>query len=1026
MALSGWNSSQKFACTIDTGDVPSTQTDFPVLLNIAASAGKSDFDLSDIFAKLGSNSLKIAVEDGDTGNQCCVEIERWDNGDNSAQLWVKVPSVSSSADTVLNFYYDETQADNSTYVGIIGSTPGIAVWSNSYARVYHLSQTPSGSGSIKDSLTTTNGTSVNMDSSDLVAAHVGKGLEFNGTDEHVTFAFGSNFTTATAEISCIGNGGEAMYDGIFSAYSDVGNYALTLIVYSSTVAKLYIGAGTESSALSVPNWSAWRHFALTLNSSEYKLRNMETAASVADTTDRAYYVAAYSALSRWYNDSRRFPGKMRGLFISSVVRSEDWLTLSYKSRTDSLITYSMGTSFEKFSSGVQQLWFDGVEEFSSGVQQSWQYLFEMSAGILQQIKIYLEAGVRQRWLAAPVFSAGLAQWWQDASRYSAGGKQSWVAPLMLSAGILQKWLTPAFFSAGLQQVFPVCGGSFSSGLQQLWRVSAKEQFIAGLAQPWADIGAEEETTTYTISAVVGGSLTLSPSLIRISGNEYYMQCELTLHAQDDFLQCRRVPVFLASLDAQQRAAALAAASLVITDTYNTYQFYIFSKARARSRGETVYTIIGQSVARLLDAPYALPFTQAYAAEMWSAVAAAVVADHGVTLTWGLVDEYLPADTLYANDETPLTVLRKLVDAQGGSLQSTPAGTLVAGITYPVSPPEWGRVAVAAYLKDLNDFFSDSESDEIRDGYNSFQISDHTTASDNLRLEETAISATVIEVRAYVIPWSDDPLPFDTSGPDRVTIAAPEIVEKLIEGEEVEFVSGEGKTEKPIYDLVKVDYHDNLQLGVVDWSEDGTLTTEVAGQSLCTLDYKTKYWKWLTTDAVAEPVQFWTKAVWGDTPVSIVVRFGDAAASTAKVVIEPDETLNRDADGNILSEFPPDTPFYFLVQIDDTVQVTSITTSDGRISDRGTVTRNKTQRQVFIDTNPVALPTIPAGPVTPSWYGRSPNLTISGVEVSVDDIPAIAELTWQARMESYMLTPPDIDLEKDEKYYIVILLEVSSL
>jgi len=576
-------------------------------------------------------------------------------------------------------------------------------------------------------------------------------------------------------------------------------------------------------------------------------------------------------------------------------------------------------------------------------------------------------------------------------------------------------------------VWPVIGGEFSAGFQLPFTVSAKEFFSKGFALPWADV-ANGAATTYSVSVITGGTFALSPSRIRISGHDtYYMQCELTIHDQSEFFNCVRVPVNIAALHAGERAAALQRSALTITDNYNTYNFYIFSKGRSRQNGETVYTLTGYTIGRLLDAPYALPITATYPAGMMADIVAGIASPHGVTLAWGLINEYLPENSLFANNETPLAVIRKLVDSQLGVLQSSPDGSMAAVLAFTKSVNQWENDAVDMYYSDLIDFFSDDDSDDLKDGFNCFLVSDHTTADDQVILSEKSISSTVKEIHAFVLPWTGDALPLSTSGPGRVAIAAPEIVEETIVAEQLEFISGAAKTSKPIYQIISVDYGDNTQLGAIsDWSETGELEVEVKGQTLCKITYKTKYWKWQTIDTTSEAVQFWTRKVWGNTPVTIIVNFGDSAASSATVVVEPDDYLNVDSDGNVKSELAPEDLFNFLTQVDSTVKIDSITTSAGTINSNGSVTRYKTLQQVFTDTKQISLPTIPAGSVTPKWYGREPVLTLDGNQVSVNNCPAIAELSWQATMQSYSLTPPPMDLEGDEKYYIVVLVEVSSI
>jgi len=335
--------------TIADSDIPSSQSNMPIFINLSASSGKSDFDLSDIFSKLGANSLKLAVENGNTGNECYVEVERWDNASSVAQLRVKIPSLSSSADTVLNIYYDETHADNTAYVGVIGSTPGQAVYGDNFLHAYPGGQTPGGAGSIKDSLGTVDGTPTNMDSSNLVPAFIGKGLEFNGTDENVSFTFPSNITTATAYIAIKATGTPAAYDGIFTPDSDIGSVAMAFIVRGeSGGVSFYRNNSGESSSLAVSDFSVWNHFSISISPTSEKITNhtTETSASASDSVDR--YFHANSTVSRWCSDDRRFPGIIIGPYISSVVRSDDWNTIFFKGMTDQLITFDTPPIIQDF------------------------------------------------------------------------------------------------------------------------------------------------------------------------------------------------------------------------------------------------------------------------------------------------------------------------------------------------------------------------------------------------------------------------------------------------------------------------------------------------------------------------------------------------------------------------------------------------------------------------------------------------------------------------------------------------------
>ena len=137
--LSGW--AKRTRLTIDHNDITAPLTDFPVMVYLSTSSGRYNEDVSFVFDELQNNAnrFKIAV----TTNDCAelyVEIEKWDQASEQAWLWVRVPSISDTTDTILHLYYDSSQADNTTYVGDTNSTPAEMVWDGSFALVQHLGE----------------------------------------------------------------------------------------------------------------------------------------------------------------------------------------------------------------------------------------------------------------------------------------------------------------------------------------------------------------------------------------------------------------------------------------------------------------------------------------------------------------------------------------------------------------------------------------------------------------------------------------------------------------------------------------------------------------------------------------------------------------------------------------------------------------------------------------------------------------------------------------------------------------------
>ncbi|MFX1483474.1 MAG: LamG-like jellyroll fold domain-containing protein, partial [Promethearchaeota archaeon] len=143
---------------IDHTKVASDLTDFPVLIDI------TDSDLRD---HVLSNGNDIAFTIGGTTVEHDVEL--YDQTTGHLVCWIKVPSLSSTTDTVIKMLY-----------GSLDAPPSLSsrVW-DEYETVQHLANDPS--GTVYDSTSNNHdGTSYgDMTSGDLVPAIAGNGINFD-------------------------------------------------------------------------------------------------------------------------------------------------------------------------------------------------------------------------------------------------------------------------------------------------------------------------------------------------------------------------------------------------------------------------------------------------------------------------------------------------------------------------------------------------------------------------------------------------------------------------------------------------------------------------------------------------------------------------------------------------------------------------------------------------------------------------------------------------------------------------------
>lgn len=364
--LPGWNASKKIILDIDYTKIDSTLTDFPVRISLSNSSGLNSSDLTLVFTEVGSNSKKIAVTTSDGTTECYVEIENWDNASKEAELWVKVPTTSSTVDTTLYLYYDNTHADNTTYVGTVGESPAQSVWDSNFLLVYHMNQDPSGgSGAIKDSTSNVNnGTSSgSMTSGDLLAGQIGKGLDFDGVDDYINVGTGLNSQFATnssyswfAVVKIkdsaanktilsntdwsspyIGNGLLVESDGDLRV--DIGENASNLIrkTYTATL---------EDDTLHQVGYTydgSYNASGLTLyvdGSSVSATTNYDTVVGTSTSTTNLQVTGRDGA-------NEKFFGLVDEVRLSSIVRSSSWIKADNYSNTNGLITFTV--NFANFS-----------------------------------------------------------------------------------------------------------------------------------------------------------------------------------------------------------------------------------------------------------------------------------------------------------------------------------------------------------------------------------------------------------------------------------------------------------------------------------------------------------------------------------------------------------------------------------------------------------------------------------------------------------------------------------------------------
>ena len=161
--------------TIDHSKVSggSNLSNFPVLISMT--------DVSLKTAKNGgnvqnSNGYDIIFVDSAETAKLDYEIEKYVATTGEIDMWVKIPTLSASSDTVIYMYYD-----NSTITSSQENKTG--VWDSNYQGVWHLKET---SGTQNDSTSNNrNSIAVNVTTEGATAGQIDGADSFNGSSNYV-------------------------------------------------------------------------------------------------------------------------------------------------------------------------------------------------------------------------------------------------------------------------------------------------------------------------------------------------------------------------------------------------------------------------------------------------------------------------------------------------------------------------------------------------------------------------------------------------------------------------------------------------------------------------------------------------------------------------------------------------------------------------------------------------------------------------------------------------------------------------
>jgi hypothetical protein len=338
------------AVTINHTKVAGALANFPVLLsvtdaNIAASAKLDGFD------------ILFTMSDGVT--KLNHEIDQYTSASGQLIAWVNVPSLSSTADTVVYVYYGNPAAASQQNAA--------AVWDANYKAVWHLRNGVTLSGA--ESTAAAN--ALSTVAAGATAGQVGGGASFNGTSQSMSSAAAVNLSGGkTASIEFWLNPTALSSVAVLletSANFNSNPGAILLDPAGETGGKwgflVSKGDGANYNGVTLntsPAPGAWHHIAATINlaaGTGQAVAVFIDGAPAAVAQNRmadlsAINLGSFPAFLMARNNSQfRQAGQLDEVRFSNAVRSAAWIATEYSNQKTPASFYLMGAE-ETFAGGA--------------------------------------------------------------------------------------------------------------------------------------------------------------------------------------------------------------------------------------------------------------------------------------------------------------------------------------------------------------------------------------------------------------------------------------------------------------------------------------------------------------------------------------------------------------------------------------------------------------------------------------------------------------------------------------------------
>ena len=318
------------AVVVQSSQVTAVLRDFPVLINLA-----SDTELA---ADAQNDGDDIVFTSSDGVTKLSHEIEKFVGATGELVAWVKVPYLSSGADTAIYMYYGN---------GTVGNQEDVAnVWDADYRGVWHLDEAVTDettAGTHLDSTSSANNGS--QDGNDDIPGKVGTGQDFDGND-FINLGTGFPPVGATFTIE-----GWVWFDSFASNPTIFARQQFTNLDYRVVrdsglrIDISYDGSEPGDAAASAPtavSTGQWYHFAAVKTTSNLTMYLDGAAGTPTATAGTVNYNASLeNRMSIRMDGSQGLDGRLDELRVSAIPRSADWIQTEFNNENSPATFYTV-------------------------------------------------------------------------------------------------------------------------------------------------------------------------------------------------------------------------------------------------------------------------------------------------------------------------------------------------------------------------------------------------------------------------------------------------------------------------------------------------------------------------------------------------------------------------------------------------------------------------------------------------------------------------------------------------------------